>query len=162
MRINFDRLRASVQHQALERIASPVGRTRTGATAILRTHYAEIMQLHADGTRWTEIANALADQGVTQGDRQRITGRRLTALMRNIRKQVESQRRLKAARQMRNDLASAASKRDGVKLTLAPELSGQQRRTPQHDSISEDDIRQSALERHARLLGKKSAPHGEH
>ncbi len=42
-----------------------------------------------DGATWTEIVAGLAAQGVTQGDGQPITGRRLTALMHNIRVQEE-------------------------------------------------------------------------
>lgn len=45
-----------------------------------------------DGATWTEIAAGLAAQGVTQGDGKPITGRRLTALMHNIRVQKERSR----------------------------------------------------------------------
>ena len=48
-----------------------------------------------DGATWTEIAAGLAAQGVTQGDGQPITGRRLTALMHNIRVQEERRRNKK-------------------------------------------------------------------
>jgi hypothetical protein len=53
---------------------------KTGATEIVRKHFAELQRMHyQDGASWIEIAAGLAKQGVTQGDGKPITGRRLTA-----------------------------------------------------------------------------------
>jgi hypothetical protein len=144
------RLKAAQEH-------SPIGRRKTGATEVIREHFTEIRRLHfEEGARWTEIAAALADQGVTQGDRKRLTGRRLTGLMRNVALQIEKQNKNKANRMARSDLAVRAAKpQPPEKLTLAPELTRQQSGTTQQAIVSEDAIRQAAFVRHAQLLNKK-------
>ncbi len=106
--------------------------------------------------RWSELAAALADQGVTQGDGERLTGRRLTALMRNLTRQIEKQRTDKTDRMLRADLAVRASDpQPRAKLTLAPELTHRQNGIKQQAMVSEDAIREAALARHAQLLNKK-------
>lgn len=90
MDIDLKSLRDYVKLLKAERQDSPIGKIKSGATEIIRTNLRELERMHReDGATWTEIAAGLAAQGVTQGDGQPITGRRLTALMHNIRVQEE-------------------------------------------------------------------------
>jgi hypothetical protein len=98
MSIDLDRLRNHVKQLQAERQESPIGRIKSGATEIIRRNLAELQRMHReDGATWTEIAAGLAAQGVTQGNGQPITGRRLTALMHNIRVKDEKSRARQAA-----------------------------------------------------------------
>lgn len=90
MNIDLKRLRGDVKRLKADRVASPIGKVKTGATEIIRSNFDELERLHReDGATWTEIASGLAAQGVTQGKGQPLTGRRLTALMHNIRTRAE-------------------------------------------------------------------------
>lgn len=90
MSIDLERLRDYVKSLKAERQDSPIGKIKSGATEVIRKNRQELERMHReDGATWTEIAAGLAAQGVTQGDGQPITGRRLTALMHNIRVQEE-------------------------------------------------------------------------
>ncbi|MES2029319.1 MAG: hypothetical protein V4477_09105 [Pseudomonadota bacterium] len=90
MDIDLKSLRDYVKLLKAERQDSPIGKIKSGATEIIRKNLRELERMHReDGATWTEIAAGLAAQGVTQGDGQPITGRRLTALMHNIRVQEE-------------------------------------------------------------------------
>lgn len=90
MSIDLERLRDYVKSLKAERRDSPIGKIKSGATEIIRKNRQELERMHReDGATWTEIAAGLAAQGVTQGDGQPITGRRLTALMHNIRVQEQ-------------------------------------------------------------------------
>lgn len=155
MNINLQRLRADARLFKSTRVNSPIGKPKTGATAIIRSHFAEFKRLHSEeGLRWTEIASALSEQGVTQGDGKRITGRRLTALMRNIERQNEKEMNRNFLRAQRTDFTiqkSAYEKRKPIKLALAADL-GSSNKIEQCDPIDEGDIRRNALERHAHLL----------
>lgn len=96
MSIDLERLRDYVKSLKAERQDSPIGKVKSGATEIIRRNRQELERMHReDGATWTEIAAGLAAQGVTQGDGQPITGRRLTALMHNIRVQEERRRNKK-------------------------------------------------------------------
>lgn len=157
MGIDLQRLRADTRRFKSTRARSPIGKPKTGATEVLRTHYAEINRMHSEGVQWTEIAAALADQGVTQGDGEPITGRRLTALMRNIARQIERSVTAKSNRMSRKDLAISPFNRDEnqkTKLALAPEITN---RASAHsvECLSEGDIRRNALERHSHLLNRQ-------
>lgn len=158
MTIDLKRLRADGRRLKATRKRSPIGRPKTGATAIIRKNYSEILRMHEnDGLRWTEIALALAAQGVTQGDGEPITGRRITALMRNLTLKAERESRNTASRLQQKDIAPhQIERRDDTKtkLRLAPELTAQ-KPTPRTDVVSEDEIRRSQLERHAHLLKRK-------
>ena len=136
---------------------SPIGRRKTGATDVIRKHFSEIQRLHfEDGVRWTELAAALADQGVTQGDGKRLTGRRLTALMNNLVREFQKKDKDKAKRMEHRDLVAPASNGDVIgKLNLAPELTHKHTPTQQNEAITEEEIRQVALARHSHLLNKK-------
>ena len=152
------RLRAEVRQQKSARTNSPIGRPKTGATDVIRPHYSEFFRCTLRTTcKWTEIAAALAAQGVTQGNGKPITGRRLETLMRNIRLQNEKEAKKTAVREQRKDAATHNAEREDdktIKLKLAPELT-QRTRPEQHAVISEADIRRNALARHAHLLNKK-------
>lgn len=90
MSIDLERLRDHVKSLKAERPESPIGKVKSGATEIIRRNRHELERMHhQDGATWTEIAAGLAAQGVTQGDGLPITGRRLTALMHNIKAQEE-------------------------------------------------------------------------
>jgi hypothetical protein len=156
--MDMKRIRIDVRSIKARRPPSPIGRPKTGATDIIRNNYLEFYRMHhEDGVQWTEIAAALAAQGVTQGDGDAITGRRLTALMRNIALQIEKEEMKSAARARRSDVTRPGIEReDGkiAKLKLAPELTIQ--RTTDRDAVvSEDEIRRGQLERHAHLLKRK-------
>lgn len=102
MNIDLKILRDHVHSLKAERQDSPIGKIKSGATEIIRQNIAELERMHReDGATWTEIAAGLAAQGVTQGDGQPITGRRLTALMHNIR--VQEQRSKARALAAEND-----------------------------------------------------------
>src|ERR1700731_2502370 len=105
MAINLNRLPADLKQLKTVRAGKPIGRPKTGATEVIRQQYFEIVRMHDDdGYRWTEIAVALAAQGVTQGPGSPITGRRLTALMRNVARQIEKAHMRNASRSKRCDL----------------------------------------------------------
>jgi|SRR3954470_1555441 hypothetical protein len=110
MDIDLERLRNYVKQLKADRQDSPIGKTKSGATQVIRNNLEELERMYReDGVTWTEIAAGLAAQGVTQGDSQPITGRRLTALMHNIKVQEEkSQSRERRAEGAASD--SAASK----------------------------------------------------
>ena len=81
---------------------------------------------YQDGASWNEIAAGLAAQGVTQGGGQPLTGRRLTALMHNIRVRTEKLKSKGALRSTRENLSNTIQRLDGQSrktVSLAPELS---------------------------------------
>jgi len=156
--MDMKQLRADVEKLKAKRpTTSTIGRVKTGTTAVLRKHYAEFERMHADGVKWTEIAAGLAVQGVTQGDGDALTGRRLTALMRNIALQNEKEGNKTVSRAKRNDVVLPRAEHEDdktTKLRLAPELTAQ-KTTNRIAVVSEDEIRRSQLERHAHLLKRK-------
>src|ERR1700722_6059126 len=99
MKIDLKRLQSDVKRLKASRINSPIGKVKTGATEVIRRHFDELERMrHEEGASWTEIAAGLAAQGVTQGDGQPLSGRRLTALMHNIRVRAEKLESKGAAR----------------------------------------------------------------
>lgn len=111
MGIDLERLRTDVKKLKADRQDSPIGKTKSGATQVIRSNLAELERMYReDGATWTEIAAGLAAQGVTQGDGQPITGRRLTALMHNIRRQAsKSQSSTRKVESAASDDAAATS-----------------------------------------------------
>jgi hypothetical protein len=157
MAIDTKRLRVDVQRMKAVRIDTPIGRMKTGATNVIRQNYSELLRMHKeDGCRWTEIATALADQGVSQGNGAPLTGRRLTALMHNIARQREKERTRIVSRSQRSDI-SPRVEHEGErkpKLKLARELT--EPATPRRNIVvSEEDIRRTEFERHAHLIKRK-------
>ncbi|MET4844091.1 hypothetical protein [Bradyrhizobium japonicum] len=156
MNIDLKRLRTHVKRLKASRVASPIGKVKTGATEIIRNNFDELERLHREeGASWTEIASGLAAQGVTQGEGQPLTGRRLTALMHNIRTRAE---KLKSKGGARNR-TMIVSKRlqnvpTGKRVSLSPEMNRPAAGNNLPDTISEDEIRRSELAKHAHLLRK--------
>ncbi|WP_156402841.1 MULTISPECIES: hypothetical protein [unclassified Bradyrhizobium] len=141
------------------RVASPIGKVKTGATEIIRKHFDELERLHhEDGASWTEIASGLAAQGVTQGEGQPLTGRRLTALMHNIRTRAEKLKG-KAIPRDRTKMPAERPQQDGrtarKTLALSAEMMGPSGGSLMDETISEDEIRRTELARHAHLLRKR-------
>lgn len=159
MDIDLKTLRGHVKRLKANRVASPIGKIKTGATEIIRKHFDELERLHReDGASWTEIASGLAAQGVTQGEGQPLTGRRLTALMHNIRTRAEKLKG-KAILRDRTKIPAERPQRDGrtarKTLALSPEMIGRSGGQLMDETISENEIRRTELARHAHLLRKR-------
>lgn len=159
MEINVKRLRSDVNQLKRRRKASPIGKVKTGATEVIRKHFAELERMHyQDGASWVEIAAGLAEQGVTQGDGKPITGRRLTALMNNIRGQAKrnDQQKSSAAREPGSVRPSGTrASKNRVSLPLAPELLRSHHGKSPELTLSEEEIRRNELVKHAHLLPKR-------
>lgn len=159
MNIDLKRLRGDVKQLKARRTASPIGKIKSGATEIIRANFEEIERLHReDGANWTEIASGLAAQGVTQGEGQPLTGRRLTALMHNIRTRAEKLKG-KAIVRDRTKILPDRLQKDGraarKTVSLSPEMNGPFGGSTPDQTISEDEIRRTELAKHAHLLGKR-------
>jgi hypothetical protein len=159
MNIDLKRLRADVKQLKASRVASPIGKIKTGATEIIRSNFEEIERLYReDGASWTEIASGLAAQGVTQGEGQPLTGRRLTALMHNIRTRAEKLKS-KAIVRDRAKIPPGRLQKDGpaIKKTvsLSPEMNRPVVGNLPDEIVSEDEIRRTELAKHAHLLRKR-------
>jgi hypothetical protein len=156
MNIDLKGLRAHVKQLKARRATSPIGKIKTGATEVIRANFKEIERLHREeGASWTEIASGLAAQGVTQGEGQPLTGRRLTALMHNIRTRAD---KLKSKGGARNR-TTIVSKRlpdvsTGKRVSLSPEMNKLAVGGNLPETISEDEIRRIELAKHAHLLRK--------
>lgn len=156
MDIDLKGLRAHVKQLKAHRARSPIGKIKTGATEVIRANFEEIERLHLEhGATWTEIASGLAAQGVTQGKGQPLTGRRLTALMHNIRTRAE---KLKSKAGARNRTPIASRRlRDvptGKRVSLSPEMNRPAAANNLPEMISEDEIRRGEPAKHAHLLRK--------
>lgn len=156
MDIDLKGLRAHVKQLKARRASSPIGKIKTGATEVIRANFEEIERLHREeGASWKEIASGLAAQGVTQGEGQPLTGRRLTALMHNIRTRAE---KLKSKGDARNRTTMASRRVQdvptGKRVSLSPEMNRPAVGNNLPDTISEDEIRRSELAKHAHLLRK--------
>ena len=159
MKIDLKRLRSDVKRLKASRVDSPIGKVKTGATEIIRRHFDELERMHhKDGASWTEIAASLAEQGVTQGDGRPLTGRRLTALMHNIRVRAEKLKNKGAVRGPSELLPSPMQKlgrRSTKTVSLAPEMSRLRSEKLPDQAISEEEIRGAELSKHAHLLRKR-------
>jgi hypothetical protein len=156
MKIDLKRLRTDVKQLKARRTDSPLGKTKTGATEAIRAHFDELELMHRDGSSWNEIAAGLASQGVTQGKGQPLTGRRLTALMHNIRARA---RKLKGqGPQLGKSKADAPQRRPSGStntLVLSPEMTSRRDDPQPEHPISEEEIRRSELVKHAHLLRRR-------
>lgn len=158
MKIDLKRLHSDVKRLKARRAESPIGKTKTGATEIIRTHFDELELMFRDGSSWTEIAAALAAQGVTQGEGQPLTGRRLTALMHNIRVRAQKLKSGVMHRGKAKTPSIIAEKRRGQstkKISLSPDMNRARSQTQPEDTIGEDEIRRTELSKHAHLLRKR-------
>lgn len=158
MNIDLKGLRAHVKQLKARRATSPIGKIKTGATEVIRANFEEIERLHhEEGASWTEIASGLAAQGVTQGDGQPLTGRRLTALMHNVRTRA---RKLESKGAARNRTAIVSKRLQDVPIGKRVSLSSEMNRTViggnlPEEIVSEDEIRRTELAKHAHLLRKR-------
>jgi hypothetical protein len=156
MDIDLKRLHTDVKRLKAGRVASPIGKIKTGATEIIRKNFDELERMHReDGATWPEIAAGLAAQGVTQGDGLPITGRRLTALMHHIRVRAD---KLKGLIQVPSKTVPPAQKLGWTAkktVSLSPEMNRQITGSAPDKTISEDEIRRAELSKHAHLLGKR-------
>lgn len=159
MDIDLKGLRAHVKQLKAHRANSPIGKIKTGATEVIRANFEEIERLHReDGATWTEIASGLAAQGVTQGKGLPLTGRRLTALMHNIRTRAEKLKGNATVQDRGKRLPERLQKHGrAIKKTvsLSPEMSRPAGDSRPDKTISEDEIRRAELAKHAHLLGKR-------
>jgi hypothetical protein len=159
MKIDIKRLRSDVKRLKAVRIASPIGKVKTGATDIIREHFDELERMHyEDGASWNEIAAGLAAQGLKQGsDNRPLTGRRLTALMHNIRIRAEKLKSKGTLRRPSNH-PNPVQKLAGTPrktVSLAPEMTRPRSEKRPNQVISEEDIRRAELSKHAHLLRKR-------
>lgn len=135
----------------------PGGRVATGAMALVRSNLGAFDDLRAGGATWAEIAAGLAEQGMTQGDGEPITAKRLTALVALVRKADATRAAKASVRQGRGDLAAepkADTKRTAdTKLRLAAELT-RPPTAPTDHGPSEGELRREAYDRHTHLFRK--------
>lgn len=139
-KLDVKRLRADVASMRQERQAKvgAVGRTSTGAMALVREHLSELEALKAAGATWPEIAAGLAAQGATQGrDRSPLTAKRLTSLIASVRRQFARRAERERRRSRRSDHApmTPTSGPHAGRVRLAPELA--QRSAPATDDPAE-------------------------
>lgn len=159
MRIDLKRLRGDAKRLKAARMASPSGKVKTGATKVIRDNFDELERLHnVEGVTWADLASSLAAQGVTQGAGLPITGRRLTALMHNVRSRAEKMAE-KTPHQNQGNSSSQRQRNGGLAgrkaVSLSPEMVRSVGVHVPDTTISEDEIRQAELARHAHLLRKR-------
>jgi hypothetical protein len=169
MKIDFKRLRREVERRKSARSTSSHGRIKTGATAVIREHLPDLERMHADGAIWDEIAAGLSAQGVRQGNGKPLTGRRLTALIHNIKT-----REAKLAPGRTNALSSEAARVEPrhrpttaaisqakqhpgrSALTLATEMAEPKAaRAQTSPDLDEQALRRAEFAQHAHLLKKR-------
>jgi hypothetical protein len=145
----------------------PGGRRLTGAMAIVRDNLQALEALHASGASWVDLAAGLTAQGVTQGQGEPLTGKRLTALIASIKRQAARRAAAEARRGGRPDLAGPSAVSTTQRLPppdlapsaatsrLAPELQARRVPPPGDDApLSEAEIRRIQAERHSHLFKK--------
>ena len=145
----------------------PGGRRLTGAMEIVRDNLEALEALKAAGSTWVEIAAGLAAQGVTQGEGEPITGKRLTSLCASVKRQAAQKAAAEARRLARLDLqrrSTSAIARgpaapdlasDASGSRLAPELQPRSAPVPPDDApLSEAEIRQLQADKHRHLFKK--------
>lgn len=131
------------------------GRVKSGAMKMVRENLAQIKALHTAGHIWNTIAAALAVQGLTQGDGDPITGRRLSALVSAVEKQAARQERKLEVRRQRRDLVNP-----GRSSRLSPDLSDFPRpKSSPAGSLSEGQLRRERLADVEDLFATISKPH---
>lgn len=154
MALDLKRLRRDVDRLSSEANPSPIGRVRTGATGIVRAHLDELRRMHDEGASWVSLAAGLAAQGVTQGDGQPLTGRRLTALIHSIEKAAIKKATRVAGRARRPDIRSQQPEPSRAGARLAPELQETRPADSDDQPLSEDEIRAHERVRQEHLFKK--------
>jgi hypothetical protein len=161
MKIDLKKLRTDVEGKKRTRTASPIGKVKTGATKVIRENMVELRQMHAEGATWPELAAGLALQGVTQGDGDPISGRRLTALMHNIsvgdaKLEANNNGTRRGAASTRVPLLRQQSTPGPKSVTLAAEMRNVP--PPKESSapvLDEQELRLAELTKHAHLLKRR-------
>jgi len=154
-KLDLKRLRADIAKHENEKASAPAARRLTGAMAIVRDNLAEIEALNAAGKSWAAIAAALAQQGVTQGENQPITARRLTALIASVKREATRQEAKLESRAQRRDLSpTKSSEQTRTARRLAPELTRQRSDTPPVATMTEEEIRRANFDKHSALFRK--------
>lgn len=162
MKIDLNRLRTDVKTRTLSRAVSPIGRVKTGATEVIRANLVELLKMRDEGASWPELAAGLAAQGLTQGDNEPLTGRRLTALINNIKvrdaKLAKTADR-RAATTFAVETPSASRNRPAPpkrgRVTLSPDMHASAPIESHLSLVDEQELRVAELERHAHLLKRK-------
>lgn len=158
--LDVSRLRQDVEaNEAAKeaRGAKRDGRVKSGSMQAVRENLSQIKSLHADGHIWNTIAEALATQGMTQGDGDPITGRRLSALVSAIEKQAERRGHKLAARRQRRDIVQSAHAS-----RLSSDLSATPRHQPSRSNApSEDQLRRERLDAVKELFADHPELHSE-
>jgi hypothetical protein len=169
MKIDFKRLRREVERRKSARSTSSRGRIKTGATAVIREHLPDLERMHADGAIWDDIAAGLSAQGVRQGNGEPLTGRRLTALIHNIKTRdaklasgvanVSSSEtaRIEPRHHPTTAAISQAKQSPGRSaLTLATEMTDRKTaRVQTNPDLDEQTLRRAEFAKHAHLLKKR-------
>jgi hypothetical protein len=123
--------------------------------AIVRDNLQEIEALKAGGNSWVAIAAGLAEQGVTQGDHQPLTAKRLTALIASVKRQAALRAVKAEARDQRRDLRPQRSQKSPeVPLRLSNELTRLQQETAPAASMTEEEIRLANFDKHSAIFRK--------
>lgn len=131
---------------------SSIGRETTGTSRAVREALPTIHQLRKDGVSWAVIAQALAEQGVVQGqDRIPLTTSRLTALV----TQIEAQQRKKALKAGPRDRSDTVEHRAVKRLVLSPDLVSATETSNASHFDTEEDLRRAALEKLQTVLKKE-------
>jgi hypothetical protein len=154
-KLDLKRLSADIEKHERERASDPGARCLTGAMATVRDNLKEIEALKADGKNWVAIAAGLAKQGVTQGDNQPITAKRLTALIASVKRQAANKAAKEALRANRKDLLPPPQlERRASPVRLARELTEPARKATPMSSMTEDELRKSNFDKHTDIFRK--------
>jgi hypothetical protein len=176
-RFDLARLRRDLAAAAKARegmTLAPGGRAATGLMALVRDNLDALLDLHASGSTWKEIAAGLTAQGYATADGRPLKDTQLTGVISSVRRQAARRAARQVAHYTRADLpgrtpALAASSqqmrpgRDKVPTgtvygtrwaRLAPELAAKPRAEPAEPPPSEAEIRQLQTAKHKHLFRK--------
>ena len=156
-RIDLKRLKTDVAALQAKRPAKLGlgGRPLTGAMACVRENLAALEAMKSVEVTWTDIATALAAQGVVQGqDGQPLTGRRLTALIASVKRQDARRAAKSAMRLKRSDALFPSQTPLASRARLAPELSRPDPNLLEKPADAEEKIRLANFHKHGDLFKK--------
>jgi hypothetical protein len=161
LKIDLKRLKADVDRIQRDRPANvgPGGRRLTGSMAVVRENLMALEAMKASRS-WVTIASGLAAQGVTQGDGQPITAKRLTALIASVKRQDALKAAKQAKREQRQDAPMPTSLAGPPRppSRLAPELTRLARHVTDESPATEEDLRRSDLAKVQRFLKPDNRP----
>lgn len=153
MALDPKRLREDARRLQEARLPTTVGKETTGTTKAIRFALPVIYDLRREGVTWPVIAQALADQGIVQGqNRTPLTTKRLTAIV----SQIEEQERKKAAKasRVRSDAVEVPAGRRR-KLSLSADLVASRPASESGAEPTEEELRRSAFEKIQSVLKKE-------